>query len=42
MIVMDSVAPLKRFLFLTGLKDTALAMVQRMVLAFILHAGRMS
>jgi hypothetical protein len=42
MIVMDSAAPLKRFLALTGLKDTALAMVQRMVLAFLLHSGRMT
>jgi hypothetical protein len=42
MIVMDSAAPLKRFLALTGLKDAALVMVQRMVLAFILHSGRMT
>lgn len=42
MIIMDSAAPLKRFLALTGLQDTALAMVQRMVVAFMLHSGRMT
>ena len=42
MIVMDSAAAFKRFLALTGLKDTALAMVQRVVVAFMLHTGRMT
>jgi len=42
MIVMDSAPALKRLLVLTGFTGTSLAMVQRMVLAFLLHAGRMT
>lgn len=41
-IVSNSVAPLKRFLAATGLQELAQAMLLRVVLAFILHRGRMS
>ena len=41
-IFTDSVAALKRFLAETGLNNLALAMLQRMVLAYIMRRGRMS
>ena len=41
-IVSESARSLKGFLASTGLKDLALAMVLRMVLAFIGHRGRMT
>jgi hypothetical protein len=41
-IVADSVPGLKRWLAPTGLKDAAKLLVIRMVVAFLLHAGRMS
>jgi len=41
-IVMESASALKGFLAQSGLKKTAQSMVLRMVLAFILHRGRMS
>ena len=41
-IVADSVPGLKRWLAPLGLKDTAKLLVIRMVVAFLLHAGRMS
>ena len=41
-MVTDSTTELKRFLWWTPLNDFARLMVMRMVLAFILHRGRMS
>ena len=41
-MITDSVKDLKRFLGLTSLKDSAHSMVMRMMLAFMLHRGRMS
>ncbi|MBC7819079.1 MAG: transposase [Planctomycetaceae bacterium] len=41
-MVAESVRTLKGFLALTGLEPLALAMVLRMVLAFVWHRGRMS
>lgn len=41
-MVSDSAKELKRFLSLTGLGDFARLMVMRLVLAFLLHRGRMS
>ena len=41
-MIMDSVKELKRFSGLTSLKDPAHSMVLRMMLAFMLHRGRMS
>ena len=41
-IVADSIPGLKRFIAPLGLKDRAKALVIRVVVAFLLHAGRMS
>ena len=41
-MVADSVPGLKRWLATLGLKDSAKLLVIRMVVAFLLHAGRMS
>ena len=41
-MITDSVKELKRFPGLTSLKDSAHSMVLRMMLAFMLHRGRMS
>jgi hypothetical protein len=41
-MVADSVPGLKRWVSTLGLKDTAKLLVVRMVIAFLLHAGRMS
>ena len=42
MMITDSVRELKRFLGWTSLNESAHAMVMRMILAFVLHRGRMS
>ena len=41
-MISDSVRELKRFLDWTSLDDSAHSMVMRMMLAFMLHRGRMS
>jgi hypothetical protein len=41
-MVANSVLGLKRFIKQTGLKETACLMVMRLVIAFLLHSGRMS
>lgn len=42
LIVEDSAPVLKRFLSQTGLNDLARSMIMRMMLAFVMHRGRMS